>query len=754
MKQGKKLLICSVLGVLSMTGSVYAAMPTDMTNHPTPIYELKGVTVTANRQAEDINSVPANVSVVTGSQIKAKNIQTVAQAIAMAPGMQLDQRAEGSEVRMRGYDSKSVLVLVDGQPVNNAYSGQAYLSLLPVDNISRIEVVRGGQSALYGGNAVGGVVNIITNTTRHDGVYGTVLEGYGSNNTVRQVYDVRGKKGKVTFGAFYESRNTDGWRNYALTSSVKKPTSTRPAPEENKFKGDVSHLQQDTSGNYIIGNRGRQSVMSESYGFQMGYNFNADQNLNYKYTHGNYSWKYHDPQVYTMDENGNPLWDGYLHADGDKYVSLKPSSLGMGTWGYRNFDMHSLTYNDQKSLFHAHVGFTKYTRDGYTQISDVTPKNGFNGGGTRSNYPSQNLTMDVNKRWKLGDHTLLLGTYYAQGKFDQTLSTLENWKDFGSVTKNTDWFGGKLRTWALYVQDKWQFTDKLTAYIGGRYDHFEKYGGYYNYSGSNGATPGNGSFQEKSYGQFSPKFSLEYAANDSTNYYVSYGRSFNPPQLYELYRTGIVSFGSGGTLYEGNADLRPETTDNWELGVKKQLGAKTSITADVFKARTKDYIFAVAHGIYGEDNYFKQYENIGNADTKGFELSLNHTFSDLWSSYANYTWQIGTVDEPVRGEHRNFDIPRHLFHVGVTYTNNPWTVSLDGMFTSSRNDPGLDKDPELYTGRFGSYDPYFILNLDSNYQFNKNASLQFSIYNVLNREFYDKEVTAGRTYNVAVRYTF
>lgn len=735
MKQGKKLLICSVLGALGVTGSVYAAMPTDMTNHPTPIYELKGVTVTANRQAEDINSVPANVSVVTGSQIKAKNIQTVAQAIAMAPGMQLDQSQEGGEVRMRGYDSSNVLVLVDGQPVNNAYSGQAYLSLLPVDNISRIEVVRGGQSALYGGNAVGGVVNIITNTTRHDGVYGTVLEGYGSNNTVRQVYDVRGKKGKVTFGAFYESRNTDGWRNDAL-SAGSKATGEDLGPVEN------SGLAQDTGGKYVIGDRGRQHVMSESYGFQFGYNFNKDQTLNYKYTHGNYSWDYKDPRTYVKDANGNERWDGYF-TDGNNQISLKPSSIG--TWGYRNFDMHSLTYNDQKSLFHFHAGFTKYSRDGYTSPAAVVinPATHFDGAGTKSNYPSQNFTMDMNKRWKLGDHTLLLGTYYAEGKFDQKIYDIADWKNFNSTGKATDWFGGKLRTWALYVQDKWAFTDKLTAYIGGRYDHFEKYGGYYHDKKGD-----EGTYEEKSYGQFSPKLSLEYAQDDSTNFYVSYGRSFNPPQLYELYRTGPIVM----TMYKGNPNLKPETTDNWELGVKKQLGEKTSITADVFSAKTKDYIYAQQY----EDatGKYKSYSNVGKADTKGFELAVTHTFSALWSSYMNYTWQIGTVNEEGNGEHRNYQLPRHLFHVGVTYTNNPWTISLDGVFTSSRNDPYNNRDPEIYTGRFGSYDPYFLLNLDSNYQFNKNVSMQFSIYNVFDREFYDDEITAGRTYNVAVRYTF
>lgn len=729
MKKGISLWIGCALAA-SLPGSIWAAMPADMAGHPAPVYELKAVTVTANRQAEDIQKVPANVSIITGSQIKERNIQSAADAVALASGVFVDQNNEGAEVHMRGYDSKSILVLVDGQEMNSAYNGEVYWGTLPVDNISRIEVVKGGQSAMYGGNAVGGVINIITNTTRHDGVYGTILGGYGTNGTVRQVYNVRGKEGKVTFGVNYESRSTDGWVGEAVTGTatdLKKGQTTKDSVEK-------YHLQQTSDGKYILGTRGRQSVMSETYGAQVGYHFNEDRSVNYKYTHGNYSWKYGPADMYI------PVQSGYLSAPGNKKVSMTPS---IGTFGFRNYDMHSLTYNDQASLFHAHVGLTKYTKDGYTSATasrfDKWENGTYEGPGNRYDYPSQLVNFDMNKRWVFGDHTFLAGMAYSQGKFDETVYKIDDWHNIHASGTRSDWYGGKVQSYAFYGQDKWQFTDRWTAYAGLRYDHFKKYDGY--------AKQVTEDYKDDSSSQVSPKLSLEYAQNDSTTYYASYGRSFNPPQMYQLYRTGENQ--STHSFIQGNPSLDPESTDNWEVGLKKKLGTDTNLQMDFFYAKTKDYIQLVETVDKTDAGYpIKHYVNSGDATTKGVELSLNHSYSDKWSSYVDWTWQTGDIaaNTATAGETR---IPKHIFRTGVTYTNNPWTVSLDGTFVSNRN-----RDPDAVTGVFGSYDPYFLLNLDSNYKFSRNLSLQLSVYNLLDRHFYDDELAEGRAYNMAVRYTF
>lgn len=159
----------------------------------------------------------------------------------------------------------------------------------------------------------------------------------------------------------------------------------------------------DAKGNKLMGERGSKEVMSENYGFHLGYAFNEDQKLTYKYTHANYTWKYNDP-ISWVKKDGKTLWPAVDFADSSM-------SSFYGTKGWRSYDMHSLTYNDQKNKVHAHLGMTNYTKDGYTQPGSAkgTLNSNFDGSGKRSSYPSKSWDFDINKRWNLGDHTILLG---------------------------------------------------------------------------------------------------------------------------------------------------------------------------------------------------------------------------------------------------------------------------------------------------------------------------------------------------------
>lgn len=205
--------ITALLAVLALTGA-------GSVSAETPVYTLKGITVTANRQAERLQDVPANVQVVTEKDIQKRNVQNTAQALAMVTGVSASQSVEGT-VNLRGYDSKNILVLVDGQPMNTAWNGDVDWNMIPVENIRKIEVVSGGQSALYGGRAVGGVINIMTKTHKQDGLHGSATVSYGSNATVNQGYALNGKKDKVSFGAFYNSHITNGWKDYYASGSHK-----------------------------------------------------------------------------------------------------------------------------------------------------------------------------------------------------------------------------------------------------------------------------------------------------------------------------------------------------------------------------------------------------------------------------------------------------------------------------------------------------------------------------------------------------
>ena len=126
---------------------------------------MEDVVITATKTEQEILDVPQHVTVITAEDIEKSGVRDVAQILNRQAGLTVEDYGSLGAVqslRMRGSTTEQVLVLLDGVRLNNAQSGTVDLSLVPVNNIERIEIVRGGTSALYGSDAVGGVVNIIT----------------------------------------------------------------------------------------------------------------------------------------------------------------------------------------------------------------------------------------------------------------------------------------------------------------------------------------------------------------------------------------------------------------------------------------------------------------------------------------------------------------------------------------------------------------------------------------------------------------
>ena len=131
---------------------------------PPPDGEEAGeiVVVTGSRTEEVLSEAVTPTEVVTREQIEQSGAEDAAQAVAMLPGVQVTRSFAGAGVRMQGLDSEYVLVLVDGQRVVGRKDGVLDLSRIPAERIERIEVVKGAASALYGSDAIAGVINIIT----------------------------------------------------------------------------------------------------------------------------------------------------------------------------------------------------------------------------------------------------------------------------------------------------------------------------------------------------------------------------------------------------------------------------------------------------------------------------------------------------------------------------------------------------------------------------------------------------------------
>jgi TonB-dependent vitamin B12 receptor len=162
--------------------------------------------VTANRVAQPANTVLAPSSVVTREDIERWQAKSVVEVMSRLPGVDIAQSGgmgANSSTFIRGTESRHVLVLIDGIPLNNAgISNSPDLSQIPVSLIQRVEYIRGPRSALYGSDAIGGVINIITGRDKPGAEITASVgsKGYQSyDGAFQQVLD----KTKITLGGNY-----------------------------------------------------------------------------------------------------------------------------------------------------------------------------------------------------------------------------------------------------------------------------------------------------------------------------------------------------------------------------------------------------------------------------------------------------------------------------------------------------------------------------------------------------------------------
>ncbi|HEX7126031.1 MAG TPA: TonB-dependent receptor [Thermodesulfobacteriota bacterium] len=126
---------------------------------------LPPVVVSATRVEQPLEEVGSAVTVISGEELRRRGIDFVADALEEVPGLSTPRsgtRGKTTSIHIRGADSEQTLVLVDGVRMNPSVGGRFDLGAFRTDNVERIEVIRGPQSVLYGSDAIGGVVNIIT----------------------------------------------------------------------------------------------------------------------------------------------------------------------------------------------------------------------------------------------------------------------------------------------------------------------------------------------------------------------------------------------------------------------------------------------------------------------------------------------------------------------------------------------------------------------------------------------------------------
>ncbi len=197
--------------ILALAGAVTAGQAAAQ-----DAFDLDAITISANRTATALARAGASVSLVTEEELEAAGDATVASYLARLPGLSLATEGpfgNSASLRIRGADGRYVAVYIDGIRVSDPSSTETkfdFGSLLTAD-VGRIEVLRGSQSALYGGSAVGGVINISTRAATGEGTRQTLAGEVGSYGTAGLSYGLTQKTGPLELTLGLAHRRTDGF---------------------------------------------------------------------------------------------------------------------------------------------------------------------------------------------------------------------------------------------------------------------------------------------------------------------------------------------------------------------------------------------------------------------------------------------------------------------------------------------------------------------------------------------------------------
>jgi outer membrane cobalamin receptor len=248
-------LVCSMVGYTKIEQEVTIASGEEIninfTLEEDPLV-FSNIVVTATRNEALVTSIPVSTDVISTKMIEESNAKNIGEALkTIGSSLVKSYGALGSleSVSLRGSTGAQVLVLIDGQKLNNAQDGSVDLSTIPFDAVERVEVVKGGNSAMYGSDAVGGVINIITKSMARQNKLTYSASGmYGSYNTQDYQASIGQDINNFDYLVSYSRTQTDGDFEYTNLEGIKKDLVNGDTRADNVFvKGgyllpDQSHI--------------------------------------------------------------------------------------------------------------------------------------------------------------------------------------------------------------------------------------------------------------------------------------------------------------------------------------------------------------------------------------------------------------------------------------------------------------------------------------------------------------------------------
>ncbi|MDP2156060.1 MAG: TonB-dependent receptor, partial [Sulfuricella sp.] len=574
----------------------------------------------------------------------------------------------------------------------------------------------------------------------------SVKGGYGTDNfkSGSLVYQDRvGERVGIVFD--YGHKQSDG---YIKDEVVIKPTDIAGVPPSVTGAQRTTNSSGETA--YLVGYKEANGWSSQNLGVKLYVDLPAESRL----TVGASQFLY--------DSSGRNRFNTYLRnagnpvSSGNVTVAGTADELAVGSKFLTGPDSEIKEVNRYTAEYETKLGKAGALKAtlGYTDIPlynnlFVLDSSATLAGGSASRMlrPSNELSGSVQASLPVSDrHYLVTGVSANKRMIDTITYRVSDWRNAGATGPIQNRTAGEDTSYALYVQDEITLTDRLMAYIGGRYDSWSTEGFI-----EKVATPGayKNEYTARSQTHFSPKASLVYRPADATTLRGSVGSSFHAPNLRDTFGWWTPQTGFSFTP---NPDLKPETVTSWELGVEQQVGSGTLLRATVYENSLKDLIYRT------QDEALKTQgvANAGAAKVKGIELEVRQKLLGGLTAFANLTYNDSKITEnsakPATEGKSMTNTPQKMANIGLRGVKGPWSGSLAGHYVGKVY--SNDENKDIVSGVYGSYDAYFIADAKIAYKVKDNVALSLSVSNLGDRRYYQNSLAQGRAYYSEIAFKF
>ena len=715
----------------------------------TPIQELDEVVVTATRTEKRVDVAPASVTVITREDMKTMDIRKIDDALEHVTGAYV-KRSKGiretlPRISLRGLPGdERTLIMVNGIPVNDGYSNQAPWNQIPVDSVERIEVIRGPGSALYGGNAMGGVINIILREPEE--LTAKVRAGY-SWGDYENDGGVDTNYGEYSVGLYAADRFMDKfglkinydaiWSDGYPTELVTKSTSGGAGTVD----GGYPIKSSSGSDYWVVGDKGDNEADQWSLNVGGNYDTSDTGKINLDVTAGSHQYEYDRPHSYLEDGVFEGRADAY---DGKRTSSISEKDFLKGN-GEEETLISSLTYEEKfgKADFTGKIGYWDKDKWYTSQNTGSSVEGGYDDRpGTLTESDVKTWTTDLQIDYPLGEnHVTTFGLYYRSDDFDQEEYELSHYRDEDSKTVKTGLTEGCADLYAAFVQHEWAVSDTLSIYGGLRFDYWETS------DGKSGDADAPTVLDDSDDSNISPKLIAVWHPFEDTYIKGGISHGFRPPNIYELYRTWTSS--ATGTTYNSNPDLDPETLWTYEAGVTQYLlNRKVKLGATAFFTDFDDYIDSRTiprPGVPGRTDTIK--DNVGSVEIKGIELEASAYPADWLKLWANWSYNDGEYkdwpEQPEAEGKQITDLPEQIANVGAEFYYSWLTLSFFGNYSGRiYTDELNERIDDTYT----TYSKRWLWDAKLLASPHESVDLEFSVTNIFDEEYFDYYVGQPRTF--------